>query len=142
MAKRLTIKTLLDAGHRQGEVAELTSVSERTVRRVDRESVPTTLDDAVARAARRIGRPSKVSAVRDKVTALLAAEPLLPSTEVYRRMKLEGYSGKKSALFALLAEARPASPPAPLVRFEGLPGEFCQHDFGHVDVRFIDGSKL
>lgn len=24
--------------------------------------------------------------------------------------------------------------------FEGLPGEFSQHDFGQIDVRFLDGS--
>ena len=30
---------------------------------------------------------------------------------------------------------------APVVRFEGLPGEFSQHDFGHVDVAFVDGRK-
>ena len=90
MAKRLTIKILLDAGHRQTEVAELTSVSERSVRRVDREPAPSTLDDAAARVVRRIGRPSKVSVVRDKVASLMAAEPSLPSTEVLRRMKTEG----------------------------------------------------
>ena len=28
-----------------------------------------------------------------------------------------------------------------MVRFEGLPGEFSQHDFGHVDVKFVDGRK-
>jgi len=28
----------------------------------------------------------------------------------------------------------------PLVRFEGLPGEFSQHDFGQVDAKFLDGS--
>jgi transposase len=28
-----------------------------------------------------------------------------------------------------------------VVRFEGLPGEFSQHDFGQVDVRFLDGTK-
>ena len=28
----------------------------------------------------------------------------------------------------------------PLVRFEGLQGEFSQHDFGQVDVEFRDGS--
>jgi transposase len=28
----------------------------------------------------------------------------------------------------------------PLVRFEGLRGEFSQHDFGEVDVEFIDGA--
>jgi hypothetical protein len=27
------------------------------------------------------------------------------------------------------------------VRFEGLPGEFTQHDFGHVDVRYVDGRR-
>jgi hypothetical protein len=26
-----------------------------------------------------------------------------------------------------------------MVRFEGLPGEFSQHDFGHVDVGFTNG---
>jgi hypothetical protein len=30
---------------------------------------------------------------------------------------------------------------APLVRLEGLAGEFSQHDFGHVDVRFIGGGQ-
>lgn len=30
---------------------------------------------------------------------------------------------------------------APVVRFEGLPGEFSQHDFGQVDVCFVDGRK-
>ena len=27
------------------------------------------------------------------------------------------------------------------MRFEGLPGEFSQHDFGQVDVRYLDGSE-
>ena len=27
------------------------------------------------------------------------------------------------------------------MRFEGLPGEFSQHDFGHVDVVFVGGRK-
>ncbi len=27
------------------------------------------------------------------------------------------------------------------MRFEGLPGEFTQHDFGHVDVRLVNGTK-
>ncbi len=29
----------------------------------------------------------------------------------------------------------------PLVRFEGLPGEFSQHDFGEVRVRYQDGTE-
>jgi hypothetical protein len=33
------------------------------------------------------------------------------------------------------------SAPEPLVRFEGLPGEFSQHDFGQIEVEFVDGSS-
>ncbi len=141
MAKRLTIKTLRDAGHQQREVATLTGASERTVRRIDDEPMPASLDDRLAHAERHVGRPSKVSAVRDKVLEMLRAEPTLASTEVYRRLKRDGYAGQKSALFAAVAELRPPAPPAPLVRFEGLPGEFSQHDFGQVDVTFFDGRK-
>jgi transposase len=38
----------------------------------------------------------------------------------------------------LVRRLRPTSL-APLVRFEGVPGEFSQHDFGQVDVRYHDG---
>jgi hypothetical protein len=40
----------------------------------------------------------------------------------------------------MVAGARPRRT-VPVVRFEGLPGEFSQHDFGHVDVKFVDGRK-
>ena len=35
---------------------------------------------------------------------------------------------------------RPQQALRPLVRFEGLPGEFSQHDFGQVDVRFVNAA--
>ena len=48
--------------------------------------------------------------------------------------------GGKSALYELVRELRPTRT-MPIVRFEGLPGEFSQHDFGVVDVRYISGVK-
>ncbi len=63
----------------------------------------------------------------------------LASLEVLRRVREAGYPGGKSALYALVASWRPKQV-KPLVRFEGLPGEFSQHDFGQVDVEFMDGS--
>src|SRR6201996_6575158 len=61
------------------------------------------------------------------------------SLELLRRARLKGYAGGKSAFYELVASLRP--PVAqPVVRFEGLPGEFTQHDFGHVDVRFVSGA--
>ena len=49
-----------------------------------------------------------------------------------------GYAGGKSALYALIRRLRP-TPTVPVVRFEGVPGEFSQHDFGQADVRYGDG---
>ena len=68
------------------------------------------------------------------VVELLAQESALLSVDIVRRAKLAGYRGGKSALYDLIQAIRPKTP-RPLVRFEGLPGEFSQHDFGQVDVR-------
>lgn len=74
------------------------------------------------------------------VVSLLATEPKLLSLEVLRRARLEGYEGGKSALYELIHSIRP-KPVRLMTRFEGLPGEFTQHDFGEVDVRFLNGTK-
>jgi len=51
-----------------------------------------------------------------------------------------GYSGGKSAVYALVQTLRVRTI-APLVRFEGLPCEFSQHDFGEVWVTYQDGTE-
>lgn len=97
------------------------------------------VDDAAERLTRGIGRPSLVEDFRKPIVDLLEQERDLKSVEVLRRMRLAGYTGQKTALFALIAAVRPKDQ-TPLVRFEGLPGEFSQHDFGQVDVEYVDGA--
>jgi transposase len=140
MLKRHAIQVLREAGHSQADVGRRLGVSERAVRMVEAEPSVATIDDAAERKRRRIGRPSKAEPFRPFVAELVTKEPDLLSLEVLRRARVAGYSGGKSALYALVATLRPAST-RPVVRFEGLPGEFTQHDFGHVDVRFVDGTK-
>lgn len=140
MMKRYEIQVLLRAGHSQAEVARLTGVCERTVRSVAREAEVASIDDGLERRRRAIGRPSKAERFRELVTRLLSDEPEMISLEVLRRARLAGYTGGKTVLYELVAALRPAHV-RPLVRFEGLPGEFTQHDFGEVDVRFLDGSR-
>jgi transposase len=97
--------------------------------------------DAVAERQRRgIGRPSKVGPFRDRVAALLKEEPGLLSVEVLRRMQLEGYDGAKTAMYALVRSLR-CEDARLTVRFEGLAGEFSQHDFGQVKIRFLNGTE-
>jgi transposase len=140
MMKRHEVQVLRRAGHSQAEVAALTGVSLRSVREIDGEPEVTNVDDAAERERRRIGRPSTVEQFRSLVAGVIAEEPELLSLEVLRRARLAGYAGGKSSLYALIASLRPKLV-RPVVRFEGLPGEFSQHDFGHVDVRFMDGSR-
>ena len=139
MLKRHQVKVLLEAGHGQAEAARLSGVSVSSVRRVAGEPAVEHVDDKAARAERGIGRPSVVEGFRKVVVEVLEADPKLPSLEVLRRTRLAGYKGGKSALYSLIASVRP-KPVEPLVRFEGLPGEFSQHDFGEVDVEYVDGA--
>jgi transposase len=140
MLKRHEIQVLRGAGHSLPEVARLAGISVRSVQRVEDEAPVITLDNEAERARRRIGRPSKSEPYRSLVVEQLAKEPELISLEILRRAKLSGYTGGKSALYDLIHSIRP-KPERLMTRFEGLPGEFSQHDFGHVDVRFMNGMK-
>lgn len=140
MIKRHEIQVLRRAGHSQADVAKRVGVGKRTVERVDAEADVTSFDVEAERERRKIGRPSKADPFRSMLVAELAKEPDVMALELLRRAKLKGYDGGKSALYALVKELRPHKP-RPIVRFEGLPGEFSQHDFGQVDVRYIDGTR-
>jgi hypothetical protein len=139
MAKRHSVKTLREAGHTQQSVAKQTSVAERTIRRIDAEPQVTMFDDVAERERRGVGLPSKVGPFTERIEAILKAEPELPTLEVLRRVREDGYLGGKSALYELAESVRPKTT-RPIVRFEAVAGEFSQHDFGQVDVGFLDGS--
>jgi transposase len=140
LLKRHEIQVLRRAGHSLPDVAKLAGVSVRSVQRVEDEPGVSHVDNVAERARRGVGRPSKAEPFRGLVVEQLAQEPELLSLEILRRARLTGYTGGKTALYDLIHSIRPR--PARLVtRFEGLPGEFSQHDFGEVDVRFLDGSK-
>ena len=139
MLKRHEIEILLKAGHSQSEVVRLSGVGLRSVRRIAKEPSVVDVDDAAEREKRRIGRPNLVQNFREQVEAILKQEANLPSLEILRRVREAGYPGGKTALYELVASLRPQVT-QPLVRFEGLPGEFSQHDFGQVEVQFLNGS--
>jgi transposase len=140
MLKRHEVEVLLKAGHRKTEVARMSGVSLRSVKRIAQEQPVVDVDDKVERGKRQIGRPSAVQNFRKQVVGILELTPELPSLEILRRVRETGYQGGKTAIYDLVASLRP-KPAKPLVRFEGLPGEFSQHDFGEVEVEFRNGMR-
>jgi len=140
MLKRHEVEILLKAGHPKAEVARLSGVSLRSVKRIAEERPVVHVDDAAERGKRQIGRPSTVANFRKQVIAILQETPDLASLEILRRVRETGYRGGKTVLYGVVASLR-SRPAKPLVRFEGLPGEFSQHDFGQVEVEFRDGAS-
>ncbi len=140
MLKRHQVQVLLSAGHTQAETAKLSGVSERNVRRIAKEEPVAHVDDGVARKESGIGRPNQVEEFRALVVETLEKEPRLKTVELLHRVREAGYKGSKSPFYELVASVRPRHVPFEM-RFEGLPGEFTQHDFGEVDVCFTDGTS-
>ena len=140
MLKRHEIQVLRRAEHTWSEIAGLSGVSEKTARRIGREDPVTNVDNAVERARRQVGRPSKAEAYREILVQALTEDPGLRSVELLHRARQAGYAGGKSAVYALAQTLRIRTV-TPLVRFEGLAGEFSQHDFGEVWVTYQDGSE-
>jgi transposase len=139
MVRRHEIQVQRQAGRSLVETAKQVGVSQSSVQRVVAEPPVTSFENEAERARRRIGRPSKAGPFRDLIARELVAQPDVLAVELLRRARNDGYEGGKSALYALVRELRPERP-QPIVRFEGVAGEFSQHDFGEVDVRYIDGT--
>jgi transposase len=138
--KRYAIQLLVAVGHTHAEVARLAGVNERTVRRVLQEPPVMITASVLEDRSRTVGRPSVVEPYRAFVQEIVQQEPDLLSVEVLRRAKAAGYRGGKTALYELIASVRPVTTEVEM-RFEGLPGEFSQHDFGQIDVRYDDGHS-
>lgn len=140
MQKRHQIQVLAQTERSHDQVAALTGVSRRSVERIANEPPVEHFDDAAERKRRRVGRPSKADAFAHVVAQCFDEDPALPTIEILRRAKLAGYQGAKSAFYDLVKRMRPEGAGKLVVRFEGLPGEFTQHDFGEVRVRYLDGT--
>ena len=130
----------------QKKVRELTGISEKSIQRIEKEPEITDIDEAAFRNSRNMGRPSSVSQYEAQILEWFQ-EPRAPEDgpikgqEILARLRQQGYTGGKTAVYELVRRLRPKEPPKPILRFEGLPGEFSQHDFGQRWVTFADGTR-
>lgn len=141
MLDRVRIRALREAGHTLVEIASMVGVGRRSVQRVLKEPPIVDVASAPTGKSRGIGRPSRVSAFRGQVEEIFKEDPSLPTVEILSRLRAVGYSGGKSAIYDLVRDIRPPAAAVPEVRFEGVPGEFSQHDFGSVRVAYADGTS-
>ena len=101
LLKRHEVETLLKVGHKRTEIARETGISYSSVKRIAAEAAIQSLDDTAERRKRRIGRPSTVEGFRNAVRNILEEQPDLPSWGIFRQVQKAGYTGGKSALYAV-----------------------------------------
>jgi transposase len=136
--RRHEVHVLHDAGFSLRKIAEQVGMSKTSVERILKEARLKKLP-AEMRLVRNVGRPSVARKFVDEVRKMVKEDDDLPSVEILHRLRSKGYKGGKSAVYELVAKLRPDRT-VPMVRFEGLPGEFSQHDFGQTRVRYEDKS--
>lgn len=139
MIDRHAVKQMLTAGVRIEEVARQFGVSRRTIERIRTEPVVEVADDGVARRKRKVGRPPVPGGVCERMRVLMEEDPVAPPLEVLRLLREEGVQLGESTFYRLYRVEREALPKELMVRFEGVPGEFAQFDFGQAKVRLLDG---
>lgn len=144
VAIRYDILRARAAGLSARRIERLTAVPARSQRRIGHEEIPFAMTDPSFRKQQAMGRPRALSErLRRLVDAMLAEDPAIKVAEILRRLRSEhGYRRGKSAVYDYVGLARPEpKAPAPVVRFEGVAGEFAQHDFGSLWVTYTDGTR-
>jgi transposase len=139
MIDRHAVQALVQSGLSTQEIAAQMGISKRSVQRIAKEPPVTDPDDQRARSARRVGRPPLPETVRQRLRELLAEDPQAPPLELLRQLREEGATLGESTFYRVLRLEKEQLPSELMVRFEGVPGEFAQFDFGVADVRLLDG---
>lgn len=139
MIDRHAVQALVKSGLSTKEIAQQMRISLRSVQRIAKEPGIDRADDAQARRQRRVGRPPVPEPVRLRLRELVAADPEASPLEILRQLREEGAMLAESTFYRVFRIEKEQLPAELMVRFEGVPGEFAQFDFGVADVRLLDG---
>jgi len=126
---RSTIKFLRQQGHFTTTIAELVGCNRHTVARV--------LAEPVAPPRRHRERPGTLQGRRAELSSWLREDiPTRRMLELARQDPTAPYRGGVSTFYRYVARLRAegAAGDSPIIRFEGLPGEYVQWDWGEARV--------
>jgi len=116
----------------KSHIAEQLALNRQTVTKYLRNPTP---------ERKKLQRPSKLDPFRDDIRAMLERNPRVLGTVIHQRLTAKGYRGGLTILRDFLRSIRPA-PRRVFLRFETLPGEQCQIDWGHFgSLRYGDTER-
>jgi transposase len=117
------IHRLLDAGESKEAIGRELGISVPTIMRYLRAP-----EAALTKGTRQ--RPSLLDPFREKIDRMLEECPSASAVVIYQRLAAEGYAGKVTILKDHLRQKR-GRPRRTYLRFESLPGDCFQVDWGH-----------
>ncbi len=127
---RMLLRHYLEQGGSKSALARRLGVSRDTIHRWIRAGdLDRDLETAPVRYGPRPPGPTKLAAYRDIIETRLAAYPELSAVRLLAEIRAAGYTGGYSQLTTCVRQLRPASTPAPVVRFETPAGKQAQVDF-------------
>jgi transposase len=89
-----------------------------------------------------IRRASKLDPFKDEITRMLEIDPRVSAVVIRQRLMDKGFEGGTTILRDYLSSVRPISKKKqPFIRFESLPGEQCQIDWGHFGSMVYGDTK-
>lgn len=102
--------------------------------RIDRQTVKTYIENPDQSRKNRAKRGSKLDAYQDLIETWLEKDPHVKAPVVLQRLYKHGFDGKITIVRDYLLRIRgPRKQRVPFIRFESLPAEQMQIDWGHFD---------
>ena len=120
---RLEIKKLKKEGLSNRKIAKRLGIDRETVARI-------LAEERYENYKLTIKKPSKLDPYKDKIINILARTPELTKKRVYETIKDDGYPGGSTIVYEFI-NSLPKNIDA-VIRFEGLPGEYLQFDYGAI----------
>ena len=132
--KRNEVEVLRRAGFSIRQVAKKAGVGVNTVLRILAEK------DPVHPTSGCVGRRPVAVPFEPNARKILDERPDLPTVEVLRLLREQGYRGSKTPCNRLV-QGLCQNGVHPMDLFSGLCGEFSQNDFGQVRVKYDEGTE-
>lgn len=128
------IHRLFDLGWSERKIARHLRLARPTVRKY--------LQNPESTAAKRKPKSSKLDPFRDHIKKFLKQDPDVKATVILQRIQAKGFDGEVTIIRRYLQKLRGKKKSRePFIRFESLPGEQVQIDWGHFGSLTYENAK-
>lgn len=127
----MNIRSLAKQGYSQRQIAEMTGLNRRTIRRY--------LEPNTVPVYQKANRTSKLDNFKAIIEGWLS-EQNFQASKIYEMLIPEGYQGSYSTVQRYVEQLKERRDRVAYIRFETMPGQQAQVDFADFKVTEIDGS--